>query len=447
MDLTIETDTFDPDSHFLFWKPGGAPRVEPDGMAWRLDPGNDLVLNVHMQPSGKPETVQPSVGLYFTDKPPAKRPMLVKLENDRALDIPPGDARFPRIGRFSLPLDVDVLAVYPHAHYLGKLLEAFATLPDGSRRWLIRIPRVGRQLAGRLPYRTPVFLPKGTVVSMRYHYDNSAANPRNPNSPPEARDGRQPVDGRDGAFLAAGAGPRRRRRAARFAGSADAPPSGKISRRCRRRISVSARCCSAASRAPRRSLTCAKRCAWRPRQAQAVEQSTARRCKPEGRVDEAIEQFRHALRIQPDYPNARFNLANGLLAEGKLPEAAAGFRLVLAAVPGDRAARGQLSAALAAMGDAAAARGEFSSAADNYRELVALEPLNADLRNNFGIILAKLGDLHRRSRSIRSCITRRPRASSGPPQRRAGAQQVVQALIRVGSFPGSAMLCEEETSA
>src|SRR5579872_4938686 len=53
MDLNIETSTFDPDSHFLFWKPGGVPAVEPDGLAWRLDPGNLLVLNVHFHPTGK----------------------------------------------------------------------------------------------------------------------------------------------------------------------------------------------------------------------------------------------------------------------------------------------------------------------------------------------------------------------------------------------------------
>src|SRR5438046_550166 len=78
-----------PDTHFLFWKPGGAPRVEPRGMAWRLDSGNDLVLNVHLRPSGKPENVRPIVGLYFTAEAPTRAPMLVKLENDRALDIPP----------------------------------------------------------------------------------------------------------------------------------------------------------------------------------------------------------------------------------------------------------------------------------------------------------------------------------------------------------------------
>ena len=94
-------------------------------MAWRLDPGNDLVLNVHLRPSGKPETVRPLVGLYFVQKPPVKHPMLVELENDRALDIPPGQRDFLVADDFRLPLDLDVLAVYPHAHYLGKLLEAY----------------------------------------------------------------------------------------------------------------------------------------------------------------------------------------------------------------------------------------------------------------------------------------------------------------------------------
>src|SRR5262249_36945017 len=69
MDVTLESESFDPDSHFLFWKPGGRPWIEPAGMAWRLDPGDDLVLNIHLRPSGKPEPVQPSVGLYFTDSP------------------------------------------------------------------------------------------------------------------------------------------------------------------------------------------------------------------------------------------------------------------------------------------------------------------------------------------------------------------------------------------
>jgi hypothetical protein len=37
MEISLASETFDPDSHFLFWKPGSAPYIEPDGLAWRLD--------------------------------------------------------------------------------------------------------------------------------------------------------------------------------------------------------------------------------------------------------------------------------------------------------------------------------------------------------------------------------------------------------------------------
>jgi len=72
MEIRIESQVFDPDSHLLFWKPGTIPYVEPEGMALRLDKGTDLVLNTHLQPSGKPEVIQPSIGLYFTPQPATK---------------------------------------------------------------------------------------------------------------------------------------------------------------------------------------------------------------------------------------------------------------------------------------------------------------------------------------------------------------------------------------
>lgn len=80
MDLSFGSGSYDSDSHFLFWKPGGTPWVEPSGMAWRASPGTNLVLNVHMRTTGKPELVQPSVGLYFTDEPATKYPMLLPLD-------------------------------------------------------------------------------------------------------------------------------------------------------------------------------------------------------------------------------------------------------------------------------------------------------------------------------------------------------------------------------
>src|SRR5262245_15584494 len=184
MELKIESETFDPDSHFFFWKPGTVLKAEPDGMALRLDKDTDLVLNTHLQPSGKPEAIQPSLGLYFTDKPATLHPMLLQMENDRALNIPAGAKDFLVTDDFTIPVDVDVLAIYPHAHYLGSDLQALAKLPDGSEKTLIHIRRWDLNWQAVFRYAQPVALSAGTNISMRFVYDNSAENVRNPHQPP-----------------------------------------------------------------------------------------------------------------------------------------------------------------------------------------------------------------------------------------------------------------------
>jgi tetratricopeptide (TPR) repeat protein len=185
MEIRIESQVFDPDSHLLFWKPGTIPYLEPEGMALRLDKGTDLILNTHLQPSGKPEVIQPSIGLYFTPHAATKLPMLLQLENDAKLDLPAGQKDFLVTDEFTLPVDVELMAIYPHAHYLGKDIQAFATLPDGTKTTLIHIAHWNLNWQAVYRYAQPVRLPKGTKVGLRYVYDNSDENPLNPNHPPE----------------------------------------------------------------------------------------------------------------------------------------------------------------------------------------------------------------------------------------------------------------------
>ncbi len=391
MDLSFESDTFDPDSHFLFWKPGGTPRVEPDGMAWRLDPGTDLVVNAHLKPSGKPESVQPVVGIYFTDQPPTRFPMLLKLDNDRAIDIPPGAPDFLISEDFSLPADVDVLAVYPHAHYLGRLLEAWATLPDGSRRWLVRIPQWDINWQGVYSYRAPLFLPRGTVVSMRFHYDNSAANPRNPNQPPRrVTAGNQSTDEMGHLWLQVvgreGADPRPMLQEALLRHRIERNPFDAGSQLGLGTLLLSRKQSAGAIAHFTEALR------LEPAQPQARNNFGAA-LQLAGRPDDAIVQFRQALRLRPSYASARFNLAAALAAQGKLDEAAAEFRTVLAANPADREARTQLVGVLADLAAAAVPEGRLAAALAAYRELVSLDPANADLRSNLGTLLARNGDL------------------------------------------------------
>ena len=85
---------------------------------------------------------------------------------------------------YELPIDAQIVAVLPHTHYLGKRLESFATLPDGTRKWLLRIKDWDFNWQSDYRYAEPMLLPKGTRLTMRYTYDNSTNNLRNPNHPP-----------------------------------------------------------------------------------------------------------------------------------------------------------------------------------------------------------------------------------------------------------------------
>ena len=42
-----------PDGHFLGWTPGQAAPLLPKGLAWNLAPNSDLVIQLHLVPSGK----------------------------------------------------------------------------------------------------------------------------------------------------------------------------------------------------------------------------------------------------------------------------------------------------------------------------------------------------------------------------------------------------------
>lgn len=173
-----------PDGHFLGWTPGQIAPLVPKGLAWRIDPGTDLVVQVHMRPSGRPESVQPSIGLYFTDDPPERTPAMLRLGRQN-IDIAAGQTDYVISDSFALPVDVDVQAVQPHAHYLAREVKGTAVLPDGTTKWLIYIRDWDFRWQHVYRYVTPLALPRGTTLTMQYTYDNSTGNMRNPQQPPK----------------------------------------------------------------------------------------------------------------------------------------------------------------------------------------------------------------------------------------------------------------------
>lgn len=172
-----------PDGQFLGWTPGKSVRRAARGHAWRLRPGCDFVLQLHLVPTGKEEQVQPEIGLWFTDDPVTTTFVPVVLLND-AIDLAPGQRDFVLRDHLDLPVPVTVHALYPHAHHLCRRMRGTAKLPDGSERLLFAIDAWDFDWQDDYRFRTPVELPAGTRLAFEYVYDNSEANPNNPSRPP-----------------------------------------------------------------------------------------------------------------------------------------------------------------------------------------------------------------------------------------------------------------------
>jgi len=390
MDVITEAapNDFDPDSHFLFWKPGTVLHPEPDDMGWRLDPETDLILNLHLQSTGKEESVQAEIGLYFSPRPPTRFPMLVQLEDDGAIKIPPGDRTFSISDHLTLPADVDVLAIYPHAHYLGKQIEAWATLPDGRRQWLIRIPDWDINWQAVYEYQRPVFLPKGTQIAMRIFYDNSEANPRNPNHPPRTViSGNRSEDEMGHVWLqllarnqaAAADDPRyaiqeavMRRRLEKYPDDFLAHYNLAALFQFRGKLDEAIASYRDALRVDPSSVT--------------AQNSLGAALLAADRIPEAIPEFRQVLNADPNYTNARYNLAHALALSGDLPAAAAEYATLLKQEPDDASAH-------AALGTIYFKQRTYSAALTEFRAAANLDPHDADIEANLGTLLAITGDL------------------------------------------------------
>ncbi|MDB5294223.1 MAG: Copper type ascorbate-dependent monooxygenase, C-terminal domain protein [Phycisphaerales bacterium] len=165
------------------WVPGKDPLPLPDGYALPWPADRDLVLQLHLHPTGKPEDELSSVGLYLTDAPPTGRMSAVVLMNSQ-VDIPPGAVGHTLKSTKTIKSDVDVIGLFPHMHLIGRTCAATATRPDGSAVRLLSIPDWDFRWQGYYQCREPVRLPAGTRIDTTWTFDNSADNPAQPSNPP-----------------------------------------------------------------------------------------------------------------------------------------------------------------------------------------------------------------------------------------------------------------------
>jgi tetratricopeptide (TPR) repeat protein/mono/diheme cytochrome c family protein len=377
-----------PDGYFLGWTPGQLPRVSPDGMAWRLEPDSDLVVELHMMPSGHEQPVQISVGLFFTDQPPVRLPYMLRLGRQN-IDIPAGEARHVITDSFVLPVDVEALAVQPHAHNLAREISGTATLPDGTTKSLVYIKDWDFGWQDVYRYVQPLSLPKGTVLGMRYVYDNSAANLRNPHRPPARVTFGQTTDsemgdlwiqvvprvGTDRAVL-----DQIHARKMLAEDTAGYEKMLDVNPRDARVHYDLAFCYLEANRVADAILHLEEAARLEPMSAWADYELGVVLLR-QRRFDEAARRFRNAATLKPDFAEAYNNLGVTYHAQGRPEDALYWYGEALRVRPDNVEARYNL-------GRVYAAQGKASEAIAAYRQVLATRPDDADVHSSLASVLA-----------------------------------------------------------
>ena len=342
-----------PDGHFLGWTPGQAAPLLPKGLAWTLQPGSDLVVEVHMQPSGKPEIVQPSIGFFFGEDPPERTPAMLRLGR-QSLDIPAGATRYTSTDSFVLPVDVEVQAVQPHAHYLAREVRGTARLPDGTVRPLIFIKDWDFRWQQVYRYVKPVSLPKGTTLAMEFIYDNSAANLRNPSRPPKrVLWGQRSADEMGDLWIQV------LTRDARDLATLDAQFRPKA-------LGEDVVGYEARIKAEPGSA--------------ALHDDAALLYLDLGKPADAVRHFASAAAMKPDSAPAYFNLGAALTVAGRVDEAMAQYRRALKLQP-------EYAPALNNLGAILFSRGQLEEAERHLSAAVRIDPANAEAHDNLGRLL------------------------------------------------------------
>jgi len=373
--MFFATEAIGPSGFLLGWTPGKEPALSPQDLAFALDPGTDLVLQLHIRPRGDARDVGAEIGLHFSAGAPSRTPLTLRLGAEE-LDIPPGEASYTEEDSYLLPVDIEMLGVYPHAHYLGKQVSLEAVLPDSTRLTVLEIPEWDFNWQDAYRFEAPLSLPAGTRLDARFVYDNSESNPHNPTRPPErVIYGPRSTDEMGEIWMQVVPG-----------SGADLP--------------------TLVADFGEKDLA-SKVEGWRHMLAMKPGEPTAHVGlgtvdQSNGRHQEAVRHFEEAIDSRPGYVVAHYNMGVSLEQLGRVDEAVRHFETVARLDAGHASAHTNL-------GVIAAERGELQRAVAHFEAAVHGNPNHPEGLNNLGNALRQMGALSRAATHLERALDLEPR--------------------------------------
>ncbi len=167
--------------------PGAPPLVMDKGRGMKIEAGAVLILQIHYHKEpGKVETDQTMVGIKFA-RDTVKKEVRFGTVGTEKFVIPPRTADYPVSATFVLEEDIHLEQLIPHMHLRGTDMKVWAKFPDGRMADLLFVPNYDFNWQTFYKAAKPIALPKGTELHAYAHFDNSSANPFNPNPNTEVR--------------------------------------------------------------------------------------------------------------------------------------------------------------------------------------------------------------------------------------------------------------------
>jgi hypothetical protein len=173
--------------------PGVSPAIYPKGVGGYLmtEKSAFFINDLHYGPSPVDTFDAGSYfNIFFMDSPP-ERPTyellmgsLGETSIEPRLVIPANEVK-TFTTRYKVQDDMSLLTVNPHMHLLGKSFIAYALTPPGDTIRLIKLPEWDFRWQYFYTFEKPLKIPAGSVIVAEATFDNTTANPNNPNNPPQ----------------------------------------------------------------------------------------------------------------------------------------------------------------------------------------------------------------------------------------------------------------------
>jgi mono/diheme cytochrome c family protein len=172
------------DGYLGGWAPGARPWVLPEGVGMLLPKGARVVFQLHYHNAQlTPQTDLTELRLKAANGPVQKRLQFMRVGRFN-LSIPAGNPRYEIEAGSFVGRPIQLIAIHPHMHMLGREMKVWARMNDESIKPLIHIDDWDFNWQGFYWFRTPVALPVASWIELTAAWDNSEKNPRNPNKPP-----------------------------------------------------------------------------------------------------------------------------------------------------------------------------------------------------------------------------------------------------------------------